>query len=84
MDPAAFHIAHAYTPRETGSYGGSNHITTSAPLSRGRLHREAGDALCKPRGKFWGLDSRSGSLSEATCKRCRELAVSLGLFEERG
>ena len=44
-------------------------------LRAGRLAREAGDALCKPAGAFWGLTQ----LSErpATCLRCLEIAERL-------
>ncbi len=45
--PFRWHIAHAYTAQETGSYGGADHI--------GRLKRELGDALSRARKNFWGL-----------------------------
>lgn len=79
------YVAHAYTPRETGSYGGRDHIVTEVPIVAGRLKRYPGDALCKPGRKFWGLHRTTG---EPTCRRCIELAaredVSAALSERRG
>lgn len=67
--------AHAYTPRETGSHGGGQHFMLLEDLDAGRLKRKAGDALCKPRAKFWGLDAIvSGAV---TCKICAERAERL-------
>lgn len=53
--PFRWHIAHAYTAQETGSYGGADHIVVDEPVHIGRLKREAGDALSRPARKFWGL-----------------------------
>lgn len=64
--------AHAYTPRETGSYGGSQHIVTRDAFKSGRLRREPGDALCKPYRKFWGLSAHA--TGAPTCQRCIEIA----------
>lgn len=51
----AWHVEHAYTPRETGSYGGADHIVVGEEVRIGRLVRQPGDALSRPRKKFWGL-----------------------------
>ena len=53
--PFRWHIEHAYTPHETASYGGADHIITDEPIHIGRLRRKPGDALSRPRTKFWGL-----------------------------
>jgi hypothetical protein len=71
--PFAAHVAHAYTPRETGGYGGRDHIVVDEFVSHGRLWRVAGDALCKPRGKFWGLHPVDAG-RPPTCKRCVAIA----------
>ena len=65
-------LAHAYTPNEQASYGGGEHLVVDHAVVLGRIKRDAGDALCKPRHKFWGL----GQVDRAykLCRRCRELA----------
>jgi hypothetical protein len=55
--PFRWHIAHAYTPNESASYGGADHIIVDEPIHIGRLKREPGDALSRPYAKFWGLTS---------------------------
>lgn len=53
--PFRWHIARAYTPNESPSYGGADHIIVDKPVHIGRLRRKPGDALSRPRAKFWGL-----------------------------
>lgn len=53
--PFRWHIAHAYTAQETGSYGGGDHIVVDEPVHIGRLVREPGDALSRPKRKFLHL-----------------------------
>lgn len=53
--PFRWHIEHAYTPNETALYGGADHIIIDEPLRLGRLQRAPGDALSRPRQRFWGL-----------------------------
>jgi hypothetical protein len=53
--PFRWHVAHAYTGRETGSYSGGDHVVVDAPIRIGRLVRQPGDALSRPKSKFWGL-----------------------------
>jgi hypothetical protein len=53
--PFRWHIEHAYTPQETGSYGGADHIVVDEEVRVGRLIRQPGDALSRVRKKFWGL-----------------------------
>jgi hypothetical protein len=53
--PFRWHVEHAYTPRETAMYGGADHVVVDEPIHIGRLKREPGDALSRPRAKFWGL-----------------------------
>ena len=53
--PFLWHVEHAYTPRETAMYGGANHVVVDEAIRIGRLVRKPGDALSRPRAKFWGL-----------------------------
>ena len=53
--PFSWHVEHAYTPRETAMYGGADHIVVDEDIRIGRLVRKPGDALSRPRLKFWGL-----------------------------
>jgi hypothetical protein len=53
--PFPWHVEHAYTPRETAMYGGADHIVVDEEIRIGRLVRKPGDALSRPRAKFWGL-----------------------------
>ena len=55
--PFRWHVEHAYTPRETGSYGGADHIVVDDEVQIGRLVRHPGDALSRIRAKFWGLSA---------------------------
>ena len=50
-----WYIAHAYTARETATYGGADHIVVDEPIRIGRLLREPGDALSRPKRKFLAL-----------------------------
>jgi len=50
-----WHVEHAYTPRETATYGGADHIVVDEEVRIGRLVRHPGDALSRSRQKFWGL-----------------------------
>jgi hypothetical protein len=73
-------IAHAYTPNERGHYGGSEHVVVAGDLRFGRLLRSAGDALCRPARRFWGLqDYPRGHQAPATCTRCIDVATRLVL-----
>lgn len=53
--PFSWHVEHAYTPRETAMYGGADHVVVDEEIRIGRLVRQPGDALSRPRTKFWGL-----------------------------
>ena len=53
--PFSWHVEHAYTPRETATYGGADHIVVDEVIRIGRLVRKPGDALSRLRAKFWGL-----------------------------
>lgn len=64
--PFRWHVAHAYTQRETANYGGGDHIVVDEPIRIGRLVREPGDALSRPRRKFLALyDVEEGRLPTA-------------------
>lgn len=79
------HTAHAYSPRENVGSNGGRHLCLNYDMSIGRISRGAGDALCKPYRKFWGLgneeelDGRK-PYGGATCKRCIEIATRGGLL----
>ena len=77
VEPVQLGFAHAYTPNESGSYGGGHHLVLDRPFVSGRLRRDKDDALCKPRIKFWGLLSEPDAYE--ICARCRELAGRHGL-----
>lgn len=72
-----YHVAYAYSPRENVGSNGSTHIITERAFSEGRMVREAGDALCKPSGKFWGLRETERA---ARCRRCLSIAERLGIL----
>jgi len=57
--PFRWHVAHAYTPRETATHGGADHIVVDDEVRIGRLVRHPGDALSRPARKFWGLSAVS-------------------------
>lgn len=66
-------LAHAYTPVETANYGGGDHLVVTSDFTAGRLVRKKGDALCKPRRKFWGLHDVEPE-GRRVCKSCRKIA----------
>jgi hypothetical protein len=66
---ATAHVRYAFTRRQGASSNGGYHLVLDQPLNAGRLQRKAGDALCKPRSKFWGLDVGSAT-ADASCPTC--------------
>lgn len=56
------------TQNHTGRTNGANHVVLSNEVRLGRLHREKGDALCKPRAKFNG--NLFAEADAPTCKQC--------------
>jgi hypothetical protein len=71
--PFAAHIEHAYTARETATYGGGDHIVVDELVRLGRIVRSPGNALCKARRSFNCL-MRGGEDMTPNCKRCIEIA----------
>lgn len=69
--------AYAYSPRQTAWSYANYHAVLDQPLDAGRLHRKAGDALCKPAQRFWGLERIT--TSPVDCPRCIELAERHGV-----
>jgi hypothetical protein len=53
--PFRWHIEHAYTPHETATHGGGDHVIVDEEVRIGRLVRLPGDALSRTRQKFWSL-----------------------------
>lgn len=72
-----WHVEGAYNPSDRGSNAGGEHIVLDEPLRAGRLVRSAGDPLCKPRGKFWGLTGPV--VRTANCHHCIRQALRLGM-----
>ncbi|MBO0871819.1 MAG: hypothetical protein J2P19_00340 [Pseudonocardia sp.] len=72
-------VEYAFNPRQGNRSNGAYHLVLAERLDSGRFHRDAGDALCRPRRKFWGL--YEGNDSRADCKRCVELAARHGVAE---
>lgn len=67
----------AYHPRDRGNAAGTQHLVVNADFISGRLRRKAGDPLCKPAAKFWGLYEHRERAP--TCKRCLDAARRHGL-----
>ena len=75
------HTEYAFNPRQGAMSNGSYHAILDQPLHVGRLRREAGDPLCKPARKFWGLNpgNRKGGVN---CARCLSLMQRYGVSVE--
>lgn len=59
------------TQNHTGYTNGRDHIVLDEAFSRGRLHREAGEALCgAPSANLWNPAYEG----RVTCKKCLEMA----------
>lgn len=71
------HPAYAYGPRPRPSPHARYHAVLDRPLVAGRFRREAGEALCKPATRFWGL--ALVTTAPVTCPRCLELAERHGV-----
>lgn len=67
----------AHHPSDRGNSAGSEHLAVTADYVRGRMRRKAGDPLCKPAAKFWGLHNTPER--RPTCKRCLDIAKRHGL-----
>ena len=75
-------LAYAFSPRHGAVSTGADHLVLQHDLSVGRLHRKSGDALCKPREKFWGLELvLPGDVEkrrpEDLCAKCAEISSRL-------
>lgn len=75
--PFRWHPVGVSNPRnnQRGGRYAEDHIVLDEPVAVNRLHRGAGDALCKPAQQFHGnlwVDS-----DDPTCKRCLEIAERL-------
>lgn len=75
-----FGIASAATYQARGgTERGGYHYTVPEDLNAGRLHRKAGDALCRPARKFWWLNPLVTTGVEVGCKECLKIANRLRL-----
>lgn len=78
ITPDGYGVAYAYNPGQGAWSNGRNHLIVVADLDVGRLHRKAGDPLCRPARKFWGLQAREPeAFDQNPCKRCAEARTSL-------
>jgi hypothetical protein len=76
-----WHVEGSYNPSDRGSSKSGNHLVLDVPLRAGRLVRDKGDPLCKPKGKFWGLtgpDRNRGEPRVIDCHACVQQALRLG------
>lgn len=71
------HVRTAYHLRQGPNMNNGEHAVLDQPLHSGRLGREAGDALCKPQAKFWGLYESPDR--EVSCPRCLLMAERHGI-----
>lgn len=71
--PVAADVVYTYSrPRGGREAWGVFHIVLDAPLTHGRLRREAGETLC---GKTAHPSAERGSHHEVTCTQCVKLAA---------
>lgn len=72
--PVPCHLEYAHTGCSRGRAHGRTHVVVDAPLLLGRLRRDSLDALCRERGRFWGLYGAEGADvgDEPNCTPCRE------------
>jgi len=71
---------YAYVSNQGPNSRARTHLVTDSPIVSGRLRRAAGDALCKPRSKFYHLSHECQEQpKERLCPRCVEIAERLGL-----
>jgi hypothetical protein len=71
------HTEYAYNPRQGARSIARYHAILDLPLRFARFRRDTGDALCKPRRAFWGLNP--GGTNHVSCPRCLELAKRYGV-----
>ena len=67
------HSEYAFNPRQGAMSFARYHAVLDQDMARGQFSRRAGDALCKPRRKFWGLSP--GASDSVDGPRCLELAA---------
>lgn len=77
VEAIPFHVEDVYNPSDRGAQPGGSHLVLDEALHEGRLHRNAGDPLCKPAKKFWGLTGRH--VQRVSCHNCARIALRLGL-----
>ncbi|QVJ00392.1 hypothetical protein KGD82_16665 [Nocardiopsis eucommiae] len=72
------HVGYAYQLRQSDRSISRDHAVLEQPLTVGRLVRKRGDALCRPRRKFWGLESVNDQRN-ITCPTCVARAERYGV-----
>lgn len=76
--PVTAHPEYAYNPRQGAWSIARYHAVLDTDLTVGRFRRSRGDALCKPRSKFWGLEeTKTGAVD---CPHCVERADRYGVI----
>lgn len=83
--PWYWHQEYAYSPRQGPNSRGRTHIVLDTAVQVGRMRRRCGDALCKPRDKFFGLSRECEPVpDEMVCPRCNELRERFSRKASRG
>lgn len=77
-----FLVGYAYNPRQAASSNGAYHLVVDEVMVEriGRLHRQVGDALCKPAGRFWHLQLHrtESEFNTRPCARCKAIRARIG------
>lgn len=79
----SFYPAYAYSPRQGDMTIARTHAALADSFQRGRFRRERGDALCKPRDRFWGLEPTE-DYREVDCPTCVDRARRYGIVQDSG
>jgi hypothetical protein len=72
---------YAFSPRQGGGTVARYHAVLDQPVEAERFRRKAGDPLCKPREKFWGL-AVGNRAAKITCPDCAALMARHGITVE--
>src|SRR5690606_35220513 len=77
----SFYPAYAYSPRQGAMTIARTHAALTDSFQQGRFRREQGDALCKPRNRFWGLEPTE-DYREVDCPTCVNRVRRYGIKKE--
>lgn len=74
------HQEYAYVRNQCPDGRARTHLVTDADIVGGRLRRAPGDALCKPREKFYVLNHQCAQVElDDLCPKCVDIARRLSL-----